>query len=68
MLVFSFQGQVTTCMFAGCPFLDHLQGVQHVLEGWNEQESVCYIGLYHSIYGSELFVSNPVFLLSFDMR
>lgn len=41
----------------GCPFFDHLQGVQHVLEDWGEKRDVCLIGLYHSIYGSELFVS-----------
>ena len=44
-------------LLAGCPFLDHLTGVQHVLETWGEREEVCSVGLYHSIYGSELFVS-----------
>jgi hypothetical protein len=38
--------------------LDHLTGVQQVLESWNEREEICLAGLYHSIYGSELFVRN----------
>lgn len=37
--------------------MDHLQGVQRVLEGWGEKKEICLVGLYHSIYGSELFVS-----------
>ena len=45
--------------------MDHLQGVQHVLEKWGEDKAICYIGLYHSIYGSELFVSiSSSYLLS----
>ena len=54
------------CVNAGCPFLDHLQGVQRVLEGWNEDKAVCHIGLCHSIYGSELFVSDYFSSVHFD--
>lgn len=37
--------------------MDHLEGVQHVLQNWGEQKAISDVGLCHSIYGSELFVS-----------
>lgn len=40
----------------GCIFLAHLTRVQHLLESWGETKEICLVGLYHSIYGSELFV------------
>ena len=40
---------------AGVKFLEHLQGVQLVLESWSEPASVSLAGLFHSIYGTELF-------------
>ena len=40
---------------AGCFFLEHLSGVQDVLQSWNEPEYVCNAGLFHSVYGTELF-------------
>lgn len=40
---------------AGCTFLEHLSGVADVLATWGEPESVSLAGLFHSIYGTELF-------------
>lgn len=40
---------------SGCLFLEHLSGVQGVLQSWNEPEYVCNTGLFHSVYGTELF-------------
>ena len=40
---------------SGCLFLEHLSGVQAVLQSWNEPEYVCNTGLFHSVYGTELF-------------
>ena len=42
-------------MHAGVKFLEHLQGVQRVLESWGEPNAVSLAGLFHSIYGTELF-------------
>ena len=39
----------------GCTFLEHLSGVANVLASWGEPESVANAGLFHSIYGTELF-------------
>lgn len=39
----------------GCTFLEHLSGVADVLATWGEPESVSLAGLFHSIYGTELF-------------
>lgn len=35
--------------------LEHLQGTYDVLAGWDCAPHVCLAGLYHSIYGTELF-------------
>ena len=43
------------CIYAGCLFLEHLSGVSVVLQSWNEPEYVCNTGLFHSVYGTELF-------------
>ena len=52
-------GQLVTfaeCIFhTGCLFLEHLSGVQDVLRSWDEPEYVCNTGLFHSVYGTELF-------------
>ncbi|KAK9805046.1 hypothetical protein WJX73_006614 [Symbiochloris irregularis] len=37
------------------PFLDHLMGVSRVLQNWGEPQAVCDAGLFHSIFGTELF-------------
>ncbi|KAL3161203.1 hypothetical protein ABBQ38_009572 [Trebouxia sp. C0009 RCD-2024] len=49
----------------GCLFLEHLSGVQEVLRSWDEPEYVCNTGLFHSVYGTELFQDYSV---SFDRR
>lgn len=49
----------------GCLFLEHLSGVQEVLRSWNEPEYVCDTGLFHSVYGTELFQDYSV---SFNRR
>ena len=52
------------CDTAGVKFLEHLQGVQRVLESWGEPDAVSLAGLFHSIYGTELFQVNSVTWLS----
>ena len=67
----SFQAvcQVSSCLtrqnlqghlHTGCLFLEHLSGVQEVLQSWDEPEYVCNTGLFHSVYGTELFQVVPV--------
>jgi hypothetical protein len=36
-------------------FLAHLVGVYHYMKSWQLSEEVCRVGLFHSIYGTELF-------------
>lgn len=46
-------------------FLAHLIGVHHDLEGWGCERDVCRAGMFHSIYGTELFQK---FCLPLDRR
>lgn len=46
-------------------FLAHLIGVHRDLEGWGCDQDVCRAGLFHSIYGTQLFQK---FCLALDRR
>ena len=46
-------------------FLDHLTGTAAILERWGASEQVCRAGLFHSIYGTEVFRSA---MLPFEER
>ena len=37
------------------PFLDHLIGTYKLLKKWGCEKEVCYAGLFHSIYGTQIF-------------
>ncbi|KAL4586352.1 hypothetical protein LXL04_010988 [Taraxacum kok-saghyz] len=44
-------------------FLDHLYHVYRILKLWNAQDSVCYFGLFHSVYSNsyhDLTIFDPV--------
>lgn len=40
--------------------LQHLQGTYEVLEGWGCSEALCLAGLYHSVYGTEVFQTTTI--------
>jgi hypothetical protein len=40
---------------SGRTFLEHLVGTYDLLESWGADPSVCRAGLFHSIYGTEIF-------------
>jgi Domain of unknown function (DUF6817) len=40
--------------------LQHLQGTYEVLDSWGCSEAVCLAGLYHSIYGTEVFQTTTI--------
>jgi hypothetical protein len=40
----------------GRSLIDHLIGTYHLLKSWANSEPVCLAGLFHSIYGTNLFV------------
>jgi hypothetical protein len=41
-------------------FLEHLQGVQLLLESWGNREALCHAGIFHSIYGSNGFQQSTI--------
>ena len=45
---------------SGRHFLTHLEGTYLILRRWGLSESVCYAGLFHSIYGTDSFKRNPL--------
>jgi hypothetical protein len=40
---------------SGRTFLEHLKGTRQILQDWGMPEHVCIAGLYHSIYGTNIF-------------
>lgn len=40
---------------SGRSLWDHLEGVYHTLKKWDESETVCTAGHFHSIYGTEIY-------------
>ncbi len=50
---------------SGRTFLDHLQGTEKLLREWGMPAYVCDAGLFHSVYGTNIFTLQSV---SFDER
>jgi hypothetical protein len=50
---------------SGRALIDHLAGVYRLLEAWNNAPEICRAGLFHSIYGTNIFTVRSA---SFDDR
>lgn len=50
---------------SGCDFLSHLKGTFQILKDWEQSDRVCVAGLFHSVYGTEVFVET---LIPSDLR
>ena len=49
-------------LHSGRHFLAHLEGTYRLLRGWELPDSVCYAGLFHSMYGTDGFKRNSLTL------
>ena len=47
-------------LHSGRHFLTHLEGTYRLLQSWGQPESVCYAGLFHSMYGTDGFKHNAL--------
>jgi len=45
---------------SGSDLLAHLQGVHDLLRGWGAGDALCDAGLFHSVYGTEIFPTGAV--------
>lgn len=50
---------------SGYNFLSHLKGTFEILKDWEQSDRVCVAGLFHSVYGTEVFVDT---LIPSDLR
>ena len=50
---------------SGEDFLSHLMGVMELLKAWKAPEHLCLAGLFHSVYGTEVFQES---LIPNDLR